>query len=192
MEKVVQYEINLSDTLLKNGPKFCTHYAIVEDNLLYFKPTRESLGYSMLYFILGGLLFLTAIITYYYTSQLDLFIFITAFGIGLIALGIYVSSDYIATIKFDKTEEVFSKKPYRCVKLKSIIGLQLNQKQQLSYVCYELNMLTRGGRRMNILNHNGLEQMRIDIQKLADFLGLPASSVRDYSTIEEGKLKNND
>ncbi len=187
MEKVVQHEINLSDTLLKNGPKFCTHYAIVEDNLLYFKPTKESIGYSMLYFILGVFLFLVAIIAYYYTSQLDLSIFITVFGVGLIVLGFYVSSDYIAIIKFDKTEEVFSKKPYRCVKLKSIIGLQLNQKQQLSYVCYELNMLTRGGRRINILNHNGLEQMRIDIQKLANFLELPASSVRDYSTTKLGK-----
>ncbi len=190
MEKVVQHEINLSDTLLKNGPKFCTHYAIVEDSLLYFKPTKESIGYSMLYFILGGLLFLISVIVYYYTSQLDLSIFIVAFGVGLIVLGIYVSSDYIAVIKFDKTEGVFSKKPYRCVKLKSIIGLQLNQKQQLSYVCYELNMLTRGGRRMNILNHNGLEQMRADIQKLANFLGLPRDSVRDYSSTAKNKPKN--
>ncbi len=188
MKKVVQHDINLSDTLLKNGPKFCTHYAVINDSLLQFKPTRESFGYSMLYFILGGFLFLIAAIVYFYTAQLDLSIFITAFGIGLIALGFYVASDYIETIKFDKTEGVFSKKPYRCVKLKNIIGLQLNQKQQLSYVCYELNMLTRGGRRINILNHNGLDQMRIDIQKLAIFLELPTSSVRDYSTIQEGKI----
>lgn len=183
MKEVVQHNINLSDSLLKNGPKFCTHYAIEEDSLLYFKPTRESFGYSMLYFLVGNILFLIAIISYYYTSQLDLFLFIIFFGISLIILGLYVTRDYIAKIKFDKSTGVFSKKPYRCVKLKNIIGLQLNQKQQLSYVCYELNILTKGGRRINILNHNGLEQMRIDIQKLANFLELPQASVRDYSTL---------
>ncbi|MBR0573730.1 MULTISPECIES: hypothetical protein [Pasteurellaceae] len=185
MKKVIQHEINLSKHLLKNGPKFCTHYAIVEDELFYFKPTRESIGYSMLYFVLGGLLFVIASIIYYYTSQLDLFLFITLFGISLIILGFYVSSDYIAKIKFDKKIGVFSKKPYRCVKLENIVGLQINQKQQLSYVCYEMNMLTKGGRRINILNHNGLEQMRKDMQMLADFLALPSSAIKDYSTLSQ-------
>ncbi|MDP8079720.1 hypothetical protein [Phocoenobacter skyensis] len=189
MKKLVQHDINLSKHLLKNGPKFCTHYAVVKDNLLYFQPTRESFLYSSLYFVLGGSLFIIAAIIYYFWSQLDLVLFIALFGGGLIVLGYHVSDDYIAKIKFDKNKGTFSKKPYRCVKLSNIIGLQINQKQQLSYVCYELNMLTRGGRRINILNHNGLEQMREDILKLAAFLEMPKSCIRDYSTIEEGKLK---
>ncbi len=181
----VQHEINLSNYLLKNGPKFCTHVAVIKDDLFYFKPTSKSIAYSMIYFVMAIVLFIGAMIVFQHTGKLDLPLFLTGFGLGIGLLGLKVTGDYLALIKFDKSHGAYERKHYRPVALDNIVGLQINQKQQLSYACYELNLLTKGGRRMNILNHNGLAEMRREGKQLAEFLGLPPEDFKDYARLKD-------
>ena len=63
------------------------------------------------------------------------------------------------------------------MRLKNIISLQItnkmiSSKHGISYPCYELNVLTKYGRRMNILNHNDLQQMQTDAEQLSQFLDI--------------------
>ena len=78
---------------------------------------------------------------------------------------------------FDKRTDEFSNNADRPIKLANITSLQITNKvitskHGLSYPCYELNVLTKYGRRMNILNHNDLVQMEADAGKLGEFLGV--------------------
>ena len=55
------------------------------------------------------------------------------------------------------------------MKIDNIVSLQIlnkmiTSKHGLSYPCYELNMLTKNGRRINILNHNDFDQLKTDAE----------------------------
>lgn len=69
-------------------------------------------------------------------------------------------------------------------KLSRAIGLQLLRKEvedsESRFICYELNLVFPGGKRINILQHSNETAVRGDAEKLARFLGRPVWS-RDES-----------
>jgi len=168
-------QIDLSRTLIRKGPKFRSHTVIFSDNSAYLKPTISSLLFCVVYIVVGLFLLVLAAIVYFNKEQIDLTIFLLAFGVGIATFGFTLIQPFMKQVKFDKNTGKFKNNIDRSVEIKNIISLQIvnkmiTSKHGLSYPCYELNLLTKYGRRVNILNHNDLVQLIADAQKLAEFL----------------------
>lgn len=176
----IQHDIDLAKHLIKNGPKFCSHrLQLTNDRLVVLvKPTLPAMSLCIFYLILGTALFAIAISAYLLGGQgLDFFLFIGGIGAAIAVFGATLVKPFLKPVRFDKNTEDFSNDNERIVELKNIKSLQINNKlitrtDGLNYLCYELNMLTKNGRRMNILNHNNLEQIRNDAELLSQFLGI--------------------
>lgn len=169
--------VDLSRTLFQKGPKFRSHTVILDENTAYLKPTISSLSFCVIYIIVGLFLLGLAIAVYLKSSQLDLSIFLGGFGIAIGTFGFSLIYPFAKQVTFDKSKGTFKNNIDRAVKMENIISLQLlnkmvTSKHGLSYPCYELNMFTKNGRRINILNHNDLDQLSSDAEKLADFLSV--------------------
>jgi hypothetical protein len=169
--------VDLSRTLYQKGPKFRSHIVIFEENSAHLKPTLSSLSFCVVYIIVGLFLLSLAVAVYLKSSQLDLSIFLGGFGIAIGTFGFSLVYPFAKQVTFDKNKGTFKNNIDRPVKMENIISLQLvnkivTSKHGLSYPCYELNMFTKNGRRINILNHNDLDQLTSDSEKLAEFLSV--------------------
>lgn len=174
--------IDLQRPLLKDGPSFLSHQIIVSNDIAYLKPTITSMLFCMVYIIVG--LFLCCIASYLTltSKQYDLVIFVGGFGIAITTFGISLIKPFLHRTSFNKTTDVFNNRRDRDVKLHHIDSLQINnkiiqRKNALSYPCFELNLLTKHGRRINILNHNNQQQLVHDALLLGTFLNV---KVEDY------------
>ncbi len=175
--KIEDTPIDLSRTLIQKGPKFRSHTVIFDENVAYLKPTISSLLFCVVYIIVGLFLLMLAVIVYVKNNQIDFAIFLGGFGIAITTFGFTLIKPFIKQVFFDNKTGKFKNNIDRTVKIGNIISLQIlnkmiTSKHGLSYPCYELNMLTKNGRRINILNHNDLEQLISDAEKLALFLSV--------------------
>jgi len=175
--KIKDTHIDLSRTLIRKGPKFKSHKIIFDENTAYLKPTISSLLFCVVYIIVGLFLLMLAAIVYFKNNQIDFTIFLVGFGIAITTFGVTLIKPFIKQVFFDKESGKFKNNIDRTVKIENIVSLQIlnkmiTSKHGLSYPCYELNMLTKNGRRVNILNHNDLEQLITDAEKLAVFLSV--------------------
>jgi len=169
--------IDLSRTLIQKGPKFRSHTVIFNEDTAYLKPTISSLLFCVVYIIVGLFLSTLAVIVYVKNNQIDFAIFLGGFGIAITTFGFTLIKPFIKQVFFDKKTGKFKNNIDRTVKIDNIVSLQIlnkmiTSKHGLSYPCYELNMLTKNGRRINILNHNDLNQLSGDAEKLAEFLSV--------------------
>lgn len=170
-------QIDLSRTLIRKGPKFRSHTIIFGEHTAYLKPTISSMLFCVVYIVVGLFLLLLAAIVYFKNNQIDFTIFLVGFGIAITTFGITLIKPFIKQVTFDKKLGKFKNNIDRSVKIDNIISLQIlnkmiTSKHGLSYPCYELNMFTKNGRRVNILNHDDLEQLTTDAEKLAVFLSV--------------------
>jgi hypothetical protein len=129
------------------------------------------------YIAVGLFLLVLAAIVYFNNKQIDLTIFLLAFGVGIATFGITLIKPFMKQVLFDKNTGKFKNNIDRSVKIKNIVSLQIinkmiTSKHGLSYPCYELNLLTKYGRRINVLNHNDLEKLTTDAKNLAEFLSV--------------------
>ncbi len=177
------FHIDLERTLVRDGPKFLSHTLVIKDNEAYIMPTISSLLFCVVYIVVGSFLILLASYVYINTKQLDLSIFLGGFGVAITTFGFTLIQPFLKRASFDKNVGAFSNSSDRDVKLERILSLQINnkiviRKQGLNYYCYELNMLTKNGRRINILNHNNISQLLIDAQHLSEFLEVELEDYR--------------
>lgn len=175
--KIKDTPIDISRTLIQKGPKFRSHRVKFNDNVAYLKPTISSLLFCVIYIVVGLFLLALAIMVYVQNNQIDLTIFLGGLGISIATFGFTLIKPFIKQVIFDKNTGKFKNNVDRSVKIENIVSLQIvnkmiTSKHGLSYPCYELNMLTKNGRRINILNHNDLEQLKTDAEKLAVFLSV--------------------
>ncbi len=175
--KIKDTHIDLSRTLIRKGPKFRSHTVIFDENTAYLKPTISSLLFCVVYIVVGLFLLTLAVIVYVKNHQIDFAIFLGGFGISITTFGFTLIKPFIKQVFFDKKTGKFKNNIDRTVKIDNIVSLQIlnkmiTSKHGLSYPCYELNMLTKNGRRVNILNHNDLDQLKSDAEKLAIFLSV--------------------
>ena len=177
MSEVSTVQIDLSRHLIKNGPRFRSHAIVFEETKAYLKPTLSALMFCLIYVLVG--VFLLGFATYIYMSsrQVDLVIFLSVSGAAIATFGLILLQPFMKYSAFDKKTNEFSNNADRPIKLANITSLQvtnkiITSKHGLSYPCYELNVLTKYGRRLNILNHNDLVQMEADGGKLGEFLGV--------------------
>lgn len=183
MSEEIDYLIDLKRTLRHDGPKFLSHKLVVKDQIAYIKPTISSMLFCVVYIVVGSFLIALASYVYIDSQKLDLSVFVGGFGIAITTFGISLIQPFLKRACFSKQLNLFNNKKDRNVKLTHIVSLQVNnkiviRKQALNYHCYELNMLTKNGRRINILNHNNLVQLQDDGQALAQFLAVPLLDLR--------------
>jgi len=173
----IDAHIDLGRTLIRKGPKFRSHTVVFDENTAYLKPTISSLLFCVVYIVVGLFLLVLAAIVYFNNKQMDLTIFLGGFGIGITTFGFTLLKPFIKQVIFDKDTGKFKNNIDRSVKIDNTISLQIlnkmiTSKHGLSYPCYELNLLTKYGRRVNILNHNDIDQLKYDAEKLAAFLSV--------------------
>ena len=163
--------------MIQKGPKFRSHTVIFNEDTAYLKPTISSLLFCVVYIIVGLFLSTLAVIVYVKNNQIDFAIFLGGFGIAITTFGFTLIKPFIKQVFFDKKTGKFKNNIDRTVKIDNIVSLQIlnkmiTSKHGLSYPCYELNMLTKNGRRINILNHNDSDQLKSDAKKLSAFLSV--------------------
>ncbi|MEO9274534.1 hypothetical protein ABFY09_06710 [Marinomonas sp. 5E14-1] len=175
--------VNLTHALLKDGPKFLSHTLVITERVAYLRPTIGAMMFCVIYIIVGG--FLASLATYLLvvSTQYDLSIFVGSFGIAIGVFGISLIQPFLNRATFNKKSGIFDNRKDRNVKLKHIVSLQINnkmikRKNALSYACFELNLLTEHGRRINILNHNNEDQLENDAALLGMFLGVEVKDFR--------------
>ncbi len=169
--------IDLSRTLIRKGPKFRSHTIIFNEDSAYLKPTISSLSFCVIYIVVGLFLLLLAAMVYLKNNQVDFMLFLGGLGIAIATFGFTLVKPFMKHATFDKPRGTFKNNIDRSVKIKNIVSLQIlnkmiTSKHGLSYPCYELNIFTKNGRRVNILNHNDLNQLSSDAKKLAEFLSV--------------------
>jgi len=175
--KIKDTPIDLNKALLQKGPKFRSHKVIFDDNVADLKPTVSSLLFCVVYIVVGVFLLVLAGLVYIKNNQVDFMIFLGGLGIAITTFGFALIMPFVKQVTFDKNRGTFKNNIDRSVKMENIVSLQIinkmiTSKHGLSYPCYELNMLTKNGRRINILNHNDLEQLKSDSEQLAEFLSV--------------------
>lgn len=175
MSEISTEQIDLSRHLIKNGPKFRSHTIVFQETKAYLKPTVSALLFCLIYVVVGVFLLGLAAYIYFSSRQVDLVIFLSILGAAIATFGIMLLQPFMKYSAFDKATDEFSNNADRPLILPNITSLQITNKMitskhGISYPCYELNVLTKYGRRMNILNHNDLVQMELDAEKLSDFL----------------------
>lgn len=116
-------------------------------------------------------------------------LFPVIFGLIFLGVGLYMFRSYAKPIIFDKLNGYYWKgwkKPDRyksdqsvegSVKINDIHALQIVSEyirgDDRSYYSYELNIVTKGGQRHNVIDHGDRSDMLIDADKLSEFLGKP-------------------
>ena len=183
MDENVTCIIDLNRTLVKDGPSFLSHRLIITGEIAYLRPTISAMLFCVVYIVVGA--FLIGIATYLLavSSKYDLTIFLGGFGIAITTFGIMLIQPFLSRASFNRELGVFNNHQDRNVKLEHIVSLQINnkmiqRKHALSYACFELNLLTQHGRRINILNHNDQQQLIHDAQLLSRFLCVEVKDCR--------------
>ncbi|MGK0271880.1 MAG: hypothetical protein ACI88H_002546 [Cocleimonas sp.] len=181
--EISETPVDLKRTLIQKGPKFRSHTIIFDENTAYLKPTISSLLFCVVYVVVGLFLMALSVIVYVKNSQLDFAIFLMIFGVAITTFGCTLLKPFAKRIIFDKETGKFKNNTDRTVHIENIISLQINNKMVtskhgISYPCYELNLLTKNGRRVNILNHNDLQQLKSDAEKLAVFLSVELTDLQ--------------
>ncbi|MCB5161668.1 hypothetical protein [Marinomonas algarum] len=174
--------VSLQRTILKNGPEFLSHKLVIKGDLAYLKPTLSAMSFCMIYIVVGVFLLGLAVRLLSFPDRYDLAIFLGGFGIAIGTFGMALIKPFLRRSSFDKEKNSFNNHKDRNVKLGHIVSLQINNKivqskHGLSYGCYELNLLTQHGRRINILNHGDEQQLLHDAEQLGYFLHV---EVKDY------------
>ena len=182
MDNTERLTIDLNRSLLKDGPNFLSHTVVIKRHIAYLRPTINSMLFCMVYIVVGCFLIGLATHLIIEAHKYDLIIFVGGFGIAITTFGILLIRPFLQRASFNKKSGVFDNKKDRDVKLHHINSLQINnkiiqRKNALSYQCFELNMLTQHGRRINILNHNNQEQLMLDAFLLSTFLKV---EIQDY------------
>jgi hypothetical protein len=188
MNKEDSFTIDLNRPLLKEGPKFLSHTIMITDEVAYLRPTITSMMFCMIYIVVGTFLCGLAFYTLVTSNKYDLVIFLGGFGIAIATFGISLIQPFLNRASFNKTLNIFSNHKDRDVKLHHIISLQITnkiiqRKHALNYHCFELNLLTEHGRRINILNHNDQQQLLKDSKLLGLFLDVEVNDCRREITL---------
>ena len=125
------------------------------------------------------------------------FLFIMLFGSIFMAAGGWMFYSFAKPVIFDKTKGMYWKNwkaPTRYLaegdkddsrRIGNIYALQiipeLVRSDNKSYVSYELNLILRDGKRMNVVDHGDPLQLQEDAQKLSEFLDVPVWDARTAS-----------
>ncbi len=177
--------------LQRGGASFRTRKLIQKNpDRVEFRPTFGALMFGGVFggFGVMGLLMCAAFFSAggmpWFTALLPLFV-----GSVFIASSIWMIRRFSTPIVFDGRNGWFwkgredpmaavNRNEIKCLaKLEEVHALQLISEtcrgKDRSYLSYELNLVLKSGRRVNVFDHGSLKSARSDADKLAAFLGRP-------------------
>jgi hypothetical protein len=180
--------------LKSGGNNFSTHKVTVVGSRLQFRASSRALLFYFIVLLIGGALMWAASVTKlpsggfaFHVREGVLFVA----GIVVVTLGACLAYSGTASIVFDKATGYFWKgrktpnalletEPLKNrAKLNDIHALQLlpeyisSTRSDRSYYSFELNLVLKDGRRINVVDHGDLTRMRADVGTLSAFLGKP-------------------
>ena len=177
--------------LVKGGANFVTHkLKLLSPSVVEFKASFGYKAFSLLFLIVGLLLFFWAIFNYTKSDLGDLWIFfLLIIGVGFSLSGMYLFRTATLKIIFDKDQGFFWKSRFGprevpnkdsikvLQRLSDIHALQIISEEVSStehnYESYELNLVLRSGERINLVDHGGYDQIVVDSILLGEFLSIP-------------------
>jgi hypothetical protein len=177
------------------GTNIRTHKLVeVNPNRLAFKPTIGVLIFGSIFLLIGigvGVGFATAFITGKFDGPVALgIIFMTVFPLAFGGGGFFILRSSCKPRFFDAREEWYwaSRQPVELadrndeeyehgVPFGDIHALQIISEycrgDKSSYYSYELNIVLKSADRVNVIDHGNIGKLRLDAEKLAEFLNVP-------------------
>ena len=165
-----------------DSASFCTYrLRRVNSDRLAFKPTPQTL-------VLFGVFPFAGIVLLLYTFSGHLEAFPLLLGFCFLLLGFYLLYYQAAPIVFDRKSGLFTKgrkstdrapdmdNPKNNIDFDNVHALQLISKiiyRKVPYLCYDLNLVLKNGKRIAVLSHSNKNKIRDDTLILADFLDKP-------------------
>lgn len=198
LERLDEFE----DPLAKNiewsplkggGTNFKTHTLVSEFNRLQYKASNGAILFGSVFSILGA--GIPAFMIYGNIQSgapiLDgTNLFSLVFGIVFLLVGFFILKRFTTPITFDKNLGLYwrgKKEPARyyagsntsdkIVKLADVHALQIVAERvkgdNRSYFSFELNLVTKSGRRFNIIDHGDRYAIQKDARLISEFLEVP-------------------
>jgi hypothetical protein len=173
---------DLNKPLISGGVTFRTHNLYINGNVAYLKPTRRTICTNIAFLMLGIFFLVSVFIILYFqeasgdTALVGAVMFMFISGLVTTCMMLPEVIRNIKNANFNKETGEFVSYFRDPVKLDSIVSLQVIEKtvrlmKAPDYLCYELNVVTKDGKRVNVLNHNDLPKIIEDWQQLRRFLG---------------------
>ena len=164
--------------LVHGGTQFCTHRSRLRQGLtgstLTFEVTPVVLmvGGSMV--VLGLVLSIALLVGSLQAAQAPWGVLGTLALSGFAGFSLWRLRQ--RQVCFDQSTQLFTHRG-RQISLREVHALQLLREfvrgNNKSYDSYEINLVCRDGRRLNVTDHGTLHAIREDADALADFLGVP-------------------
>jgi hypothetical protein len=182
--------------LVKGGASFRTHKLVVKNaQRIEFRTASGGFVFAAVFVLMGLGLAAVAIgqfIAGTFNAGKLFFIMPLAFGVVFAGVGVLVFRALTAPVVFDtsigffwkgrmKPEAMFvnaSEETLRNIAdLHSVYALQIVAEHctgsKSSYYSYELNLVMKDGRRVNVIDHGDVQKVRADAGQLAALLGKP-------------------
>lgn len=176
--------------LKRGGSNFCTHRLdATKGDLLVFKATKGAKFFIGL-FGFFGLLGLIIPLTIFFSEDGEWFLLLFALLFGGIFTGVSFLLFYFMTMPrvFDrfyghyyqgrkKPDEMKPNPKRPLINCNDIVALQLIREyvrsDKSSYHSYELNLVLRDGKRINVVDHGKIDALREDAEILSTYLSVP-------------------
>lgn len=176
--------------LKRGGTNFKTHKLINDVYRMQYKATMGAMLFGGVFLLFGA--GIPGWILYENFKQDNQFlmsenIFIIGFGLVFLAVGIFLIRKFATPITFDKhigyfwrgnkEPEMYSmNNPKEAIRLSAIYALQLISERvksdKGSYFSYELNIITKEGKRINVIDHGDRQSIYNDAKTLSEFLNV--------------------
>ena len=200
-----QHPESVQTTPLVPGGSSCVTAILHDrrDGTLRFQPPKVFYFIPVFMFIFGCI-FLFVALTVVYDPIMKPFFCIGAFIPWLIGTLVLFFTKKQAVFDFnrkcywkDRRNLRMGENPERMkdyLAFKNIDSLQIitehcRGSKGATWFSYELNIVCRDGKRLNVVDHGGLQQIRMDGRRLADALGVPLNEVKYRSENERKKKK---
>lgn len=195
-ERLDQFDDPLAKTIdwspLKGGgSNFRTHTLTEDYNRLSYKASGSAFLFTGIFTFVGALI-PGFILHSSITSGSEIFatqnLFAVGFGSIFVGVGLYMFKRFSTPRTFDKNvgfywkgkkePELYSKdNPTESIKLSDIHALQLVAERiksdKGSYFSFELNLITKDGERVNVVDHGNRRSIYEDAETISKFLNVP-------------------
>jgi len=177
--------------LVKGGTNFKTHQLVETSfNRLEFKMSGMAIFFCSIFIFIGSVFTIFNLGINYFLNKDNIIAFMLPglFGLVFIGAGIWMLYRFKRPIVFDFQLGFFWKGTYtseqiymmqgnkEVVALSEIYALQIISERvsgKNQHYSYELNLVLKNYQRVNVVDHGGLNQIRIDAQKLSAYLKVP-------------------
>jgi len=181
--------------LKKGGANFCTHKLSVKNARIEFRPSLGAYVFCFFFCVMGLMFvanFVHLAVVSHKIGMLISAVFPVAIGSVFVVVGVVLLRSISVPITFDTAlgyfwkgrvtpEELFLNSADTTredlTAINRIYALQIIAEycrgSKSSYYSYEINLVLKDGKRVNVIDHGNLNRIRADAQTLSNMLGKP-------------------